>query len=69
VKEIVRRVSTCYLRTFIEGKPGNTSNRIAFHQTKYKIREVPSMRQGRQVFIHEVCCKKKKKRKSLLPCK
>jgi len=60
VKEIFRRVPTCYLRSFIEGKPGNTSNRIAFHRTEYQIREVSSMRQGRQVFSHEVCCEKKK---------
>jgi hypothetical protein len=60
VKEIVRRIPTRYLRGFIEGKPGNTCNRIAFHRTMYLIREVPSIRQGCLVFSHEVRCEKKK---------
>jgi hypothetical protein len=60
VKEIVRRVPACYLRSFTEGKLWNTSNRIAFHRIKFKIREVPNMKQGCLVFSHEVCCEKNK---------
>ena len=61
VKEAGRRVfSKRYLRNVIEGKPGNTSNRIAFCRTKDRVQKVRSMRQGCQVFSHEFCCEENK---------
>ena len=66
MKEIVRGATTCCLGSFIDRKRGNISNRIAVHRTKDQTREVPSIRQRRQVFSHEICCEKKK---IVIPCK
>jgi IS1 family transposase len=55
-----REFSKRYLRNVIEGKPGNTSNRIAFRRTKDRVQKVRSMRQGCQVFSHEFCCEENK---------